>query len=73
MGVKVTIHGLGKGTCALSGEQADGLTVTMFGMKEVFLSHKSFLQFVQMKLGKDAAPKPNVPPRVAAAAANGQA
>lgn len=65
MAVKVTIHELGKGTCALSGEQADGMTVSLPGFKEVFLSQEMFVRVVQAKLG-NAPVKPVQTPRVAA-------
>jgi hypothetical protein len=60
--MKVTVHGTGLGTDALTGkESVDGLTVTFEDgtVKESFLSWKSFRQLLALKTGQ---PKPAAKP-----------
>ena len=48
---KVIIHGTGSGTCALTGKDGDGLTVSFDDgtVREAFLSWKGFRQLLGMK------------------------
>jgi uncharacterized protein involved in outer membrane biogenesis len=56
MSIDLTIHGAGNGVCSLSGKDCGGLTVTFKDgtLREGFLSHKAFLQLVQMKFAQGA-------------------
>ena len=57
MAIEVKIHGVGEGTCTLTGKQADGLTVTFADGTVVngFLSHKSFQQlFADVEAKRDS-------------------
>ena len=48
--VKLTVHGTGTGTCALSGrESADGLTVSFEGEQPVFVSWRSLKQLLSFR------------------------
>jgi len=51
---KITIHTTGIGCCALTGREADGLTVTFDDgtIKEAFLSWKAFRQLLNLKTGQ---------------------
>ncbi len=51
---KVTIHGTGMGSCALTGKESDGLTVTFEDgtIKDAFLSWKAFRQLLNLKTGQ---------------------
>lgn len=52
MGLEVTIHAVGVGTCSLTNKECDGLTVS-FGdgtLDGGFLSQKAFMQLIHMKL-----------------------
>jgi hypothetical protein len=55
MAMKVLIHETGSGTDALTGREADGLTVTFEDgtVKESFLSWKSFRQLLALKAGQN--------------------
>jgi hypothetical protein len=59
--IKLTIHGTGVGTCPLTGEEGDGLTVTFEEgtVKEAFLSWKEFRQLLGLKTVQ---PKPEARP-----------
>lgn len=64
--VKLTIHGTGSGTCALTGKDGDGLTVSFDDgtLAEAFLSWKGFQQLLGMKAGTNGRkppPKPATP------------
>ena len=54
MNFKITIHSTGIGQCALTGKEADGLTVTFEDgtLKEAFLSWKAFRQLLNLKTGQ---------------------
>ncbi len=66
--IKCSITSTGTGTCALSGKEGDGLTVSFDDgtVANQFLSWKAFQQLLRMKVGAPAAkpePKPTpVPP-----------
>ena len=68
MGIKITIHATGTGLCALTGREADGLTVTFDDgtLQNTFLSWKSFKQLAALKFGQASAGKvaaaPPAPP-----------
>lgn len=51
---KITIHSTGIGSCALTGKEADGLTVTFEDgtIKDAFLSWKAFRQLLNLKSGQ---------------------
>lgn len=51
---KITIHSTGIGSCALTGKEADGLTVTFEDgtIKDAFLSWKAFRQLLNLKTGQ---------------------
>ena len=51
---KLTIHSTGIGSCALTGKEADGLTVTFEDgtIKDAFLSWKAFRQLLNLKTGQ---------------------
>ena len=51
MTFKLTIHSTGIGSCALTGKEADGLTVTFEDgtIKDAFLSWKAFRQLLNLK------------------------
>jgi hypothetical protein len=51
---KLTIHSTGIGSCALTGKDADGLTVTFDDgtIKDAFLSWKAFRQLLNLKSGQ---------------------
>ena len=51
---KITIHSTGIGSCALTGKEADGLTVTFEDgtIKDAFLSWKAFRQLLNLKAGQ---------------------
>jgi hypothetical protein len=69
--IDVTIHGVGKGPCSLSGKECEGLVVTFKDgtLKEGLLSHKAFLQLVKMKFAQGGKPSGQPAPAVPAAAA----
>ena len=52
MSLEVTIHGVGVGTCSLTGKECDGLTVSFSDgtLEGGFLSQKAFMQLINMKL-----------------------
>lgn len=54
--IRVTIHEAGSGTCALSGREGDGLTVTFEDgtVTEQHLSWKSFRQLVAMATARQS-------------------
>ncbi|MCI0459843.1 MAG: hypothetical protein L0Z62_23075 [Gemmataceae bacterium] len=65
MGIKITIHATSTGVCALSGREAEGLTVTFEDgtLQNTFLSWKSFRQLAALKFGQTSAGKaPAAPP-----------
>ncbi len=51
--LKLSIHTTGNGTCALTGSECDGLTVTFDDgtVREQHLSWKAFRQLLSMKAG----------------------
>lgn len=51
---KITIHSTGIGSCALTGKEADGLSVTFDDgtIKDSFLSWKAFRQLLNLKAGQ---------------------
>jgi hypothetical protein len=53
MQFKITIHSTGIGSCALTGKETDGLTVTFEDgtIKDAFLSWKAFRQLLNLKTG----------------------
>ena len=57
--LKVTIHSVGTGICAMAEKEDTGLTVTFEDgtVRDVFLSWKSFRQLCAMKAPKAAKPK----------------
>jgi hypothetical protein len=62
MAIKLTIHGVGSGICALTGKDTDGMTVSFEDgtLHEGFLSQRAFLQLLKMKFAQ--AGKPNTKP-----------
>ena len=54
--IKLTIHATGMAICALTGAEADGLTVTFDDatVREQHLSWKAFRQLLSMKTGQVA-------------------
>lgn len=54
MQFKVTILSTGIGSCALTGKETDGLTVTFEDgtIKDAFLSWKAFRQLLSLKTGQ---------------------
>ena len=54
--IKVTISGTGKGGCALTGREADGVAVAFENEPASFLSWKAFRQLLSMKAGRVAKP-----------------
>ena len=54
MQFKLTIHNTGIGSCALTGKETDGLTVTFEDgtIKDAFLSWKAFRQLLNLKTGQ---------------------
>ena len=62
MTFKLTIHSTGIGSCALTGKETDGLTVTFEDgtIKDAFLSWKAFRQLLNLKTGQ--ANQPNAKP-----------
>ncbi len=54
MTFKIIIHSAGIGSCALTGKEADGLTVTFEDgtIKDAFLSWKAFRQLLNLKTGQ---------------------
>jgi len=68
--IKCSITSTGTGTCALSGKEGDGLTVSFDDgtVANQFLSWKAFQQLLRMKVGAPAAkPEPKPTPVPAAA------
>ena len=63
---KLTIHSTGNGSCALTGRESDGLTVTFEDgtIQEVFLSWRAFRQLLSLKngQGKQTSVKKEPPP-----------
>lgn len=65
MQFKLTIHSTGIGSCALTGKETDGLTITFEDetIKNAFLSWKAFRQLLNLKTGQanlaGAKPSPN--------------
>ena len=51
---KITIHHTGIGSCALTGKETDGLTVSFEDgtIRESFLSWKAFRQLLNLKTGQ---------------------
>ena len=56
MGIKLTIHAIENGKCALTGKEAEGVRVTFDdgSFTDVFLSHKAFQKIYGMKLKQEA-------------------
>jgi len=54
MNFKITIHHTGIGSCALTGKETDGLTVSFEDgtIRESFLSWKAFRQLLNLKTGQ---------------------
>ena len=54
MTFKIIIHSTGIGSCALTGKEADGLTLTFEDgtIKDAFLSWKAFRQLLNLKTGQ---------------------
>lgn len=52
MSLEIVIHSIGEGQCSLTGKESDGIVVTFKDgtVVESFLSHKGFVQLVQLKL-----------------------
>jgi hypothetical protein len=70
MGFNITIHAIGTGLCALTGREADGLTVTFddASLQNTFLSWKSFKQLAALKFAqKYGGPIPAATPPLPAA------
>ena len=61
--VKITIHAAGSGLCALTGREADGLTVSFDDgvVKEQHLSWKAFRQILCMRTVQQGAALPGKP------------
>ena len=57
MALKITIHATGRGVCALTGRESDGLTVTFEDgtLQNAFLSWKSLKQLAALKFGLNGA------------------
>ncbi len=57
MGFTITSHATGRGVCALTGREADGLTVTFADgtLQKTFLSWKSLKQLASLKFGQTGA------------------
>jgi hypothetical protein len=72
MSLEVTIHGVGVGTCSLTGKECDGLTVSFSDgtLEGGFLSQKAFMQLIKMKLRAASIARPSSPHGVANANAN---
>lgn len=68
--IDLTIHSTGTGTCALSGKEGPGLTVSFKDgtLANTFLSWKALQQFVSMKTGQAKKPAPTAVPVNAVAA-----
>lgn len=69
--VKITIHKVGNGLCALTARDTDGLTVSFDDgvVKEQHLSWKAFKQILSLRTTQQAALLPSRPAPVAAAVA----
>lgn len=65
---KLTIHSTGIGSCALTGKETDGLTVTFEDgtIKDAFLSWKAFRQLLNLKTGQNQHASDQLPLAVAA-------
>lgn len=59
--IKVTIQATGRGGCALTGRDADGVTVAFENEPPAFLSWKAFRQLVSMKAGRPPKVEPAGP------------
>jgi hypothetical protein len=66
--VKITIHALESGKCALTGKDTEGVRVSFDdgSFTEVFLSHKAFQKIYAMKAKQDAPRAKTTMPPVAA-------
>jgi hypothetical protein len=66
MAIEVTIHSAGEGTCAYSGKDCTGITVTIAGsaFKECFMSTATFIKFVRMMLASPTKPASRSPASV---------
>jgi hypothetical protein len=73
MTIDVSIHGVGVGTCSLSGKEGEGLTVSIKDgtLREGFLSQKAFMQLIRMKFAQQ--PKAVGSAREPSAVFNGEA
>ena len=68
MSIKLVVHGIGSGKCALSGkEDTEGLEVAFENEQQTFLSFKAFRQILSMKAAQLQKGKPKEPPVAAAA------
>ena len=67
--IELVIHGTGTGLCALTGREADGVTLTFEdgSVQSAFLSWKAFRQLAALKFGQAANGK--MPPTASAATA----
>ena len=62
--MQVTIHGIGKGDCILSGRPADGLTISFQDgiVMEGFLGWKAFRQLLALRAVQQSSPSPKLSP-----------
>ena len=53
IGVQLTIHSIGRGTCSLTNHDSEGITVTFADgtVTESFLSFKSLARLISLKFG----------------------
>ena len=54
--IKLTVQSMGKGRCALTGREADGITLSFENEPTCFLSWKALRQLLALKAGHPAKP-----------------
>ena len=56
--IKLTVQSMGKGHCALTGRECDGIAVAFDGEPGCFLSWKALRQLIAMKIGQPTMANP---------------
>ena len=56
--IKMTVSSTGIGSCALTGKETEGVSVTFENEQPTFLSWKALRQLVTMKAGRHPKPVP---------------
>ena len=58
--IKLTVQSIGKGRCALTGREAEGITIAFENEPACFLSWKALRQLLALKVGQPVKPSSSV-------------